>query len=335
MLLTSCSSGGSSTSIIGGGDTGDDTGGLTTAQFLRGGIATADTAQLRTALRTTAGNTPTSGSVSQAPTDSEVSVTIPITNSTGNQFDYGWTLVTGGESRTLRYDEEALNASNSLGVFRNIALDDVISDGDSREYYVSIFTDHEGGEDADYLAGGFWLYVPEDEAGAVSFGAFADGNSPFSIVPFLDGGTSAAAATMAIFSGKATGICDCASARDATPAPRVFEADAALTLTFGSSDVISGTISDFIVDETSLGDTSPTIFLKSVDLAGSNSSSGFFTGDTSVVSGTGADAGKWGGEFYGSSSNALPGSVGGTFGATMTVETVTSTYVGAFGAHRQ
>jgi len=230
----------------------------------------------------------------------------------------------------LALSEEAVNASNSLGVFTNIAFDDAVLDDDIAEYYVSIFTDFTpgaNGDDSDYLSGGFWLYVPEDETNPV-VGAFADGNSPFSVGTLISGSSS----TTLTFSGEAAGLCDCASASDTAVAPRVFTADAALTATFGpgsNDDSISGSITGFVVDEVARNN-SPTISLQDATLS-DTSAGGFFTGETMIVGQTTTGQGEWGGEFYGDASNEQPSSVGGTFGATAGGET----YVGAFGAHRE
>jgi len=333
MLLTSCGSGSStstSTSNIGGDDsiTPTPTPTPTPAQFLRGGIEAADAAQLRSALQTAAAATPTSGSVSQASPDTTVAVTIP-----GEFAHYTWSLESldrGAADFMMALSEDAVNASNSLGVFTNIAFDDVVLDDDIAEYYVSIFTDFTpdaNGDDSDYLSGGFWLYVPEDETNPV-FGAFADGNSPFSVGTFI----SAGSATTLTFSGVAAGLCNCASASDTAVASRVFTADAALTASFGpgsNDDRITGSITGFVVDEIARGSNSPTISLQAATLS-NVAAGGFFTGDTMIVGQSAANQGKWGGEFYGATRNDQPSSVGGTFGATAGGET----YVGAFGAHR-
>jgi len=330
MLLTSCGSGSStstSTSNIGGDDsiTPTPTPTPTPAQFLRGGIEAADAAQLRSALQTAAAATPTSGSVSQASPDTTVAVTIP-----GEFAHYTWSLDRSGVARDIMSEvsEEAVNASNSLGVFTNIAFDNVVLDDDIAEYYVSIFTDFTpdaNGDDSDYLSGGFWLYVPEDETNPV-VGAFADGNSPFSVGTLI----SAGSATTLTFSGVAAGLCDCASASDTAVASRVFTADAALTASFGpgsNDDRISGSITGFVVDEIARGSNSPTISLQAATL-NNTAAGGFFAGETMIVGQSATGQGNWGGEFYGAG-NDDPSSVGGTFGATAGGET----YVGAFGAH--
>ncbi len=245
----------------------------------------------------------------------------------------------GGDARGIA--SGAAHASNSSDMFSSIAFDHsalTLTAGASAsndEYYVSIFTDHDGSDnDPDYLAAGFWLHVvPEDmrDAANVSFGAFADSDSPFDISSLL---SRTAAATMATYSGKATGLCNCASGADATVAPRVFDADVGLVANFGPNsgdDTISGEISDFVVDGDNL--SGKTIYLQKANLTNA-SSGGFFTGSTSLVSEseTGANLRHWGGEFYGDATrNTLPGSVGGTFGASDGTET----FVGAFGAHRQ
>ncbi len=311
-LLTSCgggSSGGGSVSTL-----------PTTLQFLRGAITEAGADSVRSVLPTAAAATPTRGSVTQAASASTVAVTV---TPNGDGLNYGWRLetqtgsgsVTNIDSFSLGRTDVLVDASNSLGEFRNIGMRGS-SSSDGSEYYVSIFHDHEGGDDEDYIAGGFWLHVTSEQSNH-SFGAFADGSSPFNFSTEVSGSST--------YSGKAAGLCDCAGASGTAVAPRVFEANAELDAVFGGSSTISGTIDAFVVDGVALaGDAA-----RSVSLMHRDFSSGFFTGDTSL-NGT-DDHGEWGGEFYGvrDADNTLPGSVGGTFGATDGAET----FVGAFGAH--
>jgi len=172
--------------------------------------------------------------------------------------------------------------------------------------------------DSDYFAAGFWILVPGEQSNSddYSFGVFSGGNEPFDF--------STAVTGSATYSGKATGVCDCEDASD-TQAIRVFEANAQLNANFADS-TISGSITGFVVDGEALtGDQVRTVSLMPATIG--DSAGGFFTDGISL---NGAGSGQWGGQFYGDNAgNALPGSVGGTFGASDGTET----FVGAFGAH--
>jgi len=284
---------------------------------------------------------PTSGNdVYQATLASRVSVKVTATN---DGLSYTWDLdrpARGDPRRIGRGDvrasaSDAQYPSNSSGMFSSIAFGNSArtrfggASGPRDQYYVSIFTDHDGSDnDADYLAAGFWLHVvpartfsgrniPAD----VSFGAFADSDLPFDFPTTVAGS--------ATYSGKATGVCVCPGESDPTVNLGVFDADAMLNANFGTS-IFDGSITGFVVDgERLTGDRMRTVTL--LGTVAGDFDAGFFTGDTSLNGET--PHGKWGGEFYGvrDADNLLPGSVGGTFGASAGGET----FVGAFGAHRQ
>jgi len=223
-------------------------------------------------------------------------------------------------------DSQTETVRGSLGEFQSIGMRRSLDGGD--EYYVSIFTDYEDGEgaDEDYLTGGFWLHIPADQTDldGYSFGAFSDGSHEFDFSSALRGS--------ATYSGEAAGVCDCAGGGDTTIAPRVFEASAELVANFEyEGSTISGAITDFVVDGEALtGDRARSVSLLATDFDDS-----FFTGNASLDGSS--DHGEWGGQFYGvqDASNAFPGSVGGTFGASRSLESGDiETFVGAFGAHR-
>jgi len=254
-------------------------------------------------------------------------------SSYGDGLRYLFRLVSGDDYIELWRSDETVEASNSLGDFHNIGMRGSSLHGDG-EYYVSIFTDHEGGNDPDHLTGGYWLYVPAEPSGDNAlprFGAFSFGNVRSD--PPLAG-----LSTTASYIGKATGICECEGASD-TVASRVFEANAVLEAQFNDSgsNTISGAITGFVFDgERPTGDRARTVSLLRQELT-----SGFFTGGNTSLDGeinvqtelvTGSDHGEWGGEFYGirDTANLLPGYIGGTFGASDGIET----FVGAFGTRR-
>jgi len=240
-------------------------------------------------------------------------------------FDFGIVpapRITLDRPRTAFAAEDA----NSPGRFGSYASEVAAGIG-SLGYNVYLFTDYEGSGDSDYLTGGFWLRVNEGSGNIIisghtfdsyEVGAFAGGNLPFDF-------STASVSGSAMYTGAAVGTCNCASGNDMTVAPRVFEAAALLNADFGSG-TISGTIDAFVVD----GETLPGARAQSVSLMTAtigDSAGGFFTDDILL---NGAGSGEWGGQFYGDNAgNALPGSVGGTFGASDGTET----FVGAFGAH--
>ena len=186
-------------------------------------------------------------------------------------------------------------------------------------------------EDTDYLAGGIWVYVPNDDTTSHAFGAFVDGSDPF------DDSNLAAVAGTATYEGEATGIYTSADENI------FFDAEASLTADFGDDTdlgTISGTIDGFESDDGPILE-SPTLTLETADIG--NTDSGFFTGDTAVTVAGEDYAGKWGGQFYGNpeggatGDDAQPGSVAGTFGSTFSDaddSTNTKSFIGIFGASK-
>ena len=183
-------------------------------------------------------------------------------------------------------------------------------------------------DDADYLAGGIWVYVPgNDEAdNNYAFGAFVDGNDPFTQ------SNLAAVESTATYEGEATGIYTSADENI------FFDAEASLTADFGDGidlGTISGTIDGFESDDGSILE-SPTLTLETADIG--NTDSGFFTGDTAVTVAGEDYTGKWGGQFYGNpesgatGDDAQPGSVAGTFGGA--IADGSKSFIGIFGASK-
>ena len=181
--------------------------------------------------------------------------------------------------------------------------------------------------DADYLAGGVWLVVPDDatEVHAYVFGAFADGRDPF------DQTNLQALTGTAIYEGDATGVYSEVAA-DSTNIG-YFDGDVMLTADFGdgsANGTISGMISDFEIDGVAAEDGM--LNLGQADIGSQDS--GFFQG---LVTGSDTERtyeGQWGGQFFGNGeTDGKPGSVAGTFGGHSTDDAVS--FVGVFGAHRQ
>ncbi len=180
--------------------------------------------------------------------------------------------------------------------------------------------------DADYLAGGVWLIVPDDASSAADyeFGAFVDGSDPF-----MQSNLAAVSGT-ATYEGDATGV----YSKTAGGSTEIgyFDGDVRLTANFGDANglgTISGSITNFEIDGYP---EDGTLNLGTANIRSQDS--GFFRGAV-----TGSDVersytGHWGGQFFGNSeADGRPGSVAGTFGGHSTDDAVN--FVGAFGAHKQ
>ncbi|MDE0405219.1 MAG: hypothetical protein OXI53_07880 [Nitrospira sp.] len=180
-------------------------------------------------------------------------------------------------------------------------------------------------KDTDYLAGGIWLFVPNNPASADDFvfGAFGDGSDPFmqSALPALTG--------TARYIGEATGIYS-ATENNATQIG-YFDANATLDADFGDGNglgTIGGHLTGFEVDGESLPGS---LTLGSANIGASNS--GFFEGRLSGSSQGTSYTGRWGGAFFGNGEDdGRPGSVGGTFGGRSADSS--ESFVGAFGAYK-
>jgi hypothetical protein len=180
--------------------------------------------------------------------------------------------------------------------------------------------------DADYLAGGVWLIVPDDATSASDyvFGAFADGSDPF-----LQNNLMAVTGT-ATYEGDATGVYSGTEAGSTTIG--YFDGEVELIADFGGGNdlgAISGSITDFVVDGTP---DDGTLNLGSANIGSQDS--GFFKGLISGSDGERNYTGHWGGQFFGNGeTDGKPGSVAGTFGGHSTDDAIN--FVGAFGAHKK
>ena len=175
--------------------------------------------------------------------------------------------------------------------------------------WVDVYTNFgAAGRDTDYLAGGIWVYVPDDamNVNQFEFGAFVDGADPYTdsnIRGLTDRYT---------YTGDATGVYSVLGDNR----NYYFYADVTLMADFGTPSnfgTIGGYIDNFSVDDEPVeGDS--TLNLDSADIGGLDS--GFFTGDTDTTFRGEDYTGKWGGQFFGNDgASNPPGSVGGTFGA--------------------
>ena len=208
--------------------------------------------------------------------------------------------------------------------YRSLADGDLETDSRAGDLWVHVFTDFndDGVADDNYLAGGIWVYAPDegdvgDPPGVYEFGAFATGGDPF-------GRDIAALTGEATYEGNAAGV----YSRSGGRRNEFFGADVTLTADF-EDDQIDGRIHNFVdADGDRLGGT-PVLMLGNADLTNDN----FFDGKTSMRYRGDEYDGTWGGQFYDDShtnSDNHPGVVAGTFGgATSDGE---KSFVGAFGA---
>ena len=206
--------------------------------------------------------------------------------------------------------------------------------GGAGTVFVDVFTNRLSPADTDYLAGGVWLYVPDDTTAVsdIELGAFMDGSITPTPSAYL---TTTATAS---YAGDATGLYVATDGGQA--AVGEFVGDLSLTARFGATPTVSGAINNLAEIDASRTTLTPitggpTLQLGSARID-SSSAGGFFTGDTlatHIVDGvTERYEGKWGGQFYGAQADY----VGGTFGARQTTVTDGSdlTFVGAYGAYK-
>ena len=163
--------------------------------------------------------------------------------------------------------------------------------------------------DTDFLAGGIWVYVPDDATSVddFTFGAFVHGEDPY------DQSNLTALTGEYTYTGDATGVYSVL----ADERNYFFDADVTLTADFdvdSTLGTIGGRIHDISVDD-ELVEGDPTLNLRRTGIG--EEKSGFFTGDTDMVYEGEEYDGKWGGQFFGNDDDDTipPGSVAGTFGA--------------------
>ena len=271
-----------------------------------------------------AGSTPRPGSVTQSSNiDSATGATADRVDVTIDNGDFTITQDGGPEEWEVSTSSaeplsEALGLSDGIGMVSR-------EDGGQRIVIAYGRTPEEG--NTDWLAAGIWAFVPDSGAPAdYEFGAFADGGDPF------EQGNLLALTGTATYNGRAVGVFY-ANAPDGDEAGP-FGADVALTADFGGASEpgsIQGTVSNVVTQAGSLG---ATLNLGSAPIGGSDS--GFFTGATSMDFEERTYTGQWGGQFFGNgtTADAPPSAVAGTFGATTSDGTSTGSLVGAFGAER-
>jgi len=138
----------------------------------------------------------------------------------------------------------------------------------------------ESAPDADYLAGGVWLFIPDNatNAGDVVFGAFGDGSDPF------DQRSVMALQGTARYNGLATGVYSARSGSDTEIG--YVDGNVSLTVDFGGrSDLgtIGGSVTGIEIDGDRIAGS---LTVGTANIGGSDS--GFFEGILSgTVEGTG------------------------------------------------
>lgn len=205
---------------------------------------------------------------------------------------------------------------------------------------------------SDWLAFGYWLYVPEDESneGAYDFGVIASGGDPFEVANL---GELTGTAT---YEGKAMGMYYTGIVSD-SPAVGSFTADVELMADFGTMSeygTVGGEVNNFVFEgdmssqlPTSLELTTNTYDQFGVNPQGSQNvfdrssptepeaqAGGWIHGTTSATVDGETWGGNWSGAFFGNGAAPTdhPTSIAGAFGAT---NYDSSGLSGSFGAHRQ
>ena len=328
--------------LAGCGGGGGGGGAMSLANTVAGNTAShaqAANGQVRIATRAT----PISGSVTQSSTVNGSNVTLDQVTADASYNSDGTLTVSVRNGRpgswgTVDSGDIALRGNNLVGTateteYRERAVAKTTDDGGV--VVVDVFTDRLSSADTDYLVGGVWVYVPPTVTSTsdLEFGAFADGpDANLTPANYLR------TASTATYEGDATGLF--AGQDNGGVLLGEFVADAQLAATFGTAPVISGSISNFMeIDSARESLTvipgSPTLTLGSSTIT--NAAGGFFNGDTSgtqtVQSVAREYEGKWGGQFYGTTAQA----VGGTFGGSTSgnSDNYEISFVGAFGAEKQ
>ena len=315
-------------------------------------LATAATAEPKEGSVTQSSNTDESVDNPTTTDFVEVSVEFAVRNGQG-MLDYTMVKTDAGnrgrEGTISSTDDEVLAAVQSVTEGSYVELYKKLPNG---RVWVDIYTDRKlAEEDTDYLAGGIWVYVPDDASSLsdYEYGAFGDGNDPFtkgSLVGLTGGATYSGSQT-------ATGV----YADTSTGRNTFFNADVRLTADFGTNSelgTIHGRIDNFVEDTSSgaeggdmvaatrvFEDASPVVMLESASITNANNG-GFFTNDTETMTEFNEQnyEGKWGGSFFGnpdsgaSGADLQPGSIGGTFGAASTGDGPSRSILGVFGAFK-
>ncbi len=290
-----------------------------------------------------AGNAPNAGSVTQSSTGNTTtldSIEVEVSNSNGQLVYKVDRTPAPGEASVTIFDSSD-SETNVLHRERDpnegfsaVNLSKKTADG---QQFAAIYTDWTlntaaipDDDDTDYLAGGIWVHVPNDTTAIndYAFGAFVDGNDPFTQ------SNLAAVTGTANYEGEATGVYTNTSEDENI----FFDAEASLTADFADGTNL-GTIRGTIHDFESEGVVVLGVPVLTLDMANIGSGdSGFFTGDTAITFDGDSYTGRWGGQFYSNpatgatGADTQPGSVAGTFGGATTDNS--KSFIGVFGAYK-
>ena len=243
--------------------------------------------------------TPKSGSVTQTSNVDGDGVTVDSISISATYGASGNSYVVSDGTTTIR------SSDNGVPILGGQAMSKKVAGG---QVYVDAYSDIESSTDTDYLAGGIWVFVPDDATSIEDFtvGVFADGSDPFTQ------GNLAALTGTATYEGEAAGIYT-ATVPGTETSVGLLSAQVVLNADFGDGTAlgtINGSVSSILSDGHSL---SGSLNLGSADIG--SASSGFFTGSLSGSVEGESYTGKWGGQFFGNG-GGNPGSVAGTLGGT-------------------
>ncbi len=304
------------------------------------------TTGLSMAIAEAAGNEPVQGSITQSSDGtnavSDDIVGVEVTSENGQlmyDVSYDGTSIVSTkrgqavEGVELIYDRpkgtelfERVEEGNGVEFYRSLRAGEAEAGSVAGDLWVDVYTDYEGTNDTDYLAGGIWVFVPDTATSLADyeFGAFVDGNDPFTstaIMPLT--GT-------ATYEGDATGVYS-----DQTVGRNYFfDALASLTANFGTNSGL-GTIDGRIHTFEEGGEPvegNPVLTLGTANIT--NTNHGFFNSSTTMTFDGDDYTGKWGGQFYSNGeSDGKPGSVAGTFGGATADDNYS--FLGVFGAYKE
>ena len=232
--------------------------------------------------------------------------------------------VAGRDAGTQLFERFSDGDVQGVDFYRSLADDDRPGEP-AGDLWVHVQTNFDGDDidEDNYIAGGYWVVIPDDEEEDPSFGVFVDGGTEAPVAEALEG--------TADYTGSAIGVYSTGGGNR----NREFDANVALEARFGDDSTageIDGSITDFVVNRRALsGD--PTLTLETATLTDNMSD---FSGDTAMTYGGDGYSGKWGGRFYNPADDTLPaadqhpGAVAGTFGAS--TEDGDNSFIGIFSA---
>ena len=220
--------------------------------------------------------------------------------------------VAGREKGTQLFERFEDGDVQGADFYRRLSLNgEELNGAPAGDLWVHVQTNFDG-DDIDhtnYIAGGYWVFISDDEEEDPTFGVFVDGAMPASVLDALVG--------TAEYAGTATGVYSTGDGKQ----NREFDAKVALEADFMANDEageIGGSITDFLVDGRALAND-PTVTLDTATLTTDMSR---FSGETAMTYGAESYSGTWGGHFYNPNTDdtvnedrRYPGAVAGTFGA--------------------